>query len=69
MSQTGIHQKTQWRGEPTMSISVLGIDIGKNNFHPPVTAPVNISHHLLSPRVLAADAQSGAAIAVTVTGQ
>ena len=33
MSQTGIHQKTQRRGEPTMSISVLGIDIGKNNFH------------------------------------
>ena len=34
-----------------------------------ITAPVNISHHLLSPGVLAADAQRGAAIAVTVTGQ
>ena len=33
MSQTGIHQKTQRQGEPNMSISVLGIDIGKNNFH------------------------------------
>ena len=35
----------------------------------PVTAPVNINHHLLSPKVLAVDVEGGAAIAVTVTGQ
>ena len=34
----------------------------------PVTAPVNINHYLLSPRVLAADVGRGAAITVTVTG-
>ena len=33
---------------------------------PPVIAPVNINHHLLSPGVLAADAGRGAAIAVTM---
>ena len=36
---------------------------------PPVTAPLNINHHLLSPGLLAADVERGAAIAVTVTGQ
>ena len=35
----------------------------------PATAPVNINHHLLSSGVLAADAECGAAIAVTVTDQ
>ena len=34
-----------------------------------VTAPVNNNHHLLSPEVLAADVERGAAIAVKVTGQ
>ena len=35
----------------------------------PVTALVNINHHLLSPGVLAVDVEHAAAIAVTVTGQ
>ena len=35
----------------------------------PVTAPVNINHYLLSPGVLAADVERGAAIAVTLTSQ
>ena len=35
----------------------------------PVTAPVNINHHLLSPGVLAADVEHVAAIVVTVAGQ
>ena len=36
----------------------------------PITIPVNISHHLLSPGLLlAADVGRGAAIAVTATGQ
>ena len=34
-----------------------------------VTAPVNNNHHLLSPGVLAANVERGAAIAVKVTGQ
>ena len=34
-----------------------------------VTAPVNISHHLLGPRVLVADVEHVAAIVVTVAGQ
>ena len=36
---------------------------------PPVTAAVNISHHLLSPRVLVADVEHVAAIVVTVAAQ
>ena len=36
----------------------------------PITIPVNISYHLLSPGLLlAADVERGAAIAVTATGQ
>ena len=34
-----------------------------------VTASVNNNHHLLSPGVLAANVERGAAIAVKVTGQ
>ena len=41
---------------------------GLRTSSPPVTAPVNINHHLLSPGLLAADVERGAAIAVTVTG-
>ena len=44
-------------------------DMGIADIQSPVTAPVNISHHLFSLGVLAADAKCGAAIAVTVTGQ
>ena len=36
---------------------------------PPVNAPVNISHHLLSLSVLVADVEHVAAIVVTVAGQ
>ena len=43
--------------------------MGIADIQSPVTAPVNINHHLLSPGVLAADVERGAAIAVTVTGQ
>ena len=43
--------------------------MGIADIRSPVTAPVNINHHLLSPEVLAADAERGAVIAVTVTGQ
>ena len=35
----------------------------------PVTASVNFNHHLLSPRVLVADVERGAAIVVAVTGK
>ena len=45
----------------------LGMEIA--DMQSPVTAPVNINHHLISPGVLAADVGRGAAIAVTVTGQ
>ena len=44
-------------------------DMGIAGIQSPVTAPVNINHHLLSPKVLAVDVEGGAAIAVTVTGQ
>ena len=44
-------------------------DMGVTDIQSPVTAPVNINHHLLSLGVLAADVERGAAIAVTVTGQ
>ena len=44
-------------------------DMGIADIQSPVTAPVNINHHLISPGVLAADAKRGAAIAGTVTGQ
>ena len=43
--------------------------MGIADIQAPVTAPVNISHHLLSPGVLAADVEHGAAIGITVTGQ
>ena len=43
--------------------------MGISDIQYPVTAPVNINHHLLSSGVLAAGAERGAAIAVTVTGQ
>ena len=43
--------------------------MGIADIQSPVTAPVNINHHLLSSGVLAADVKRGAAIAVTVTGQ
>ena len=43
--------------------------MGTADIQSPVTAPVNINHHLLSLGVLAADAERGAPIAVTVTGQ
>ena len=43
--------------------------MGTVDIQSPVTAPVNINHYLLSPGVLAADVERGAAIAVTVTGQ
>ena len=43
--------------------------MGIADIQPPVTASVNINHHLLSHGVLAADVGRGAAIAVTVTGQ
>ena len=38
------------------------------DFQSPVTALVNINHHLLSHRELAADVERSAAVAVTVTG-
>ena len=43
--------------------------MGTADIQSPVTAPVNINHYLLSPGLLAADVERGAAIAVTVTGQ
>ena len=43
--------------------------LGIADIQSPVTAPVNINHHQLIPKVLAADLGRGAAIAVTVTGQ
>ena len=43
--------------------------MGIADIQPPVTAPVNINHHLPSPSVLAADVKRDAAIAVTVIGQ
>ena len=43
--------------------------MGIADIQSPVTAPVNINHHLLSPGVLAADVERGAAIAIKVTGQ
>ena len=43
--------------------------MGIADIQSPVTASVNINHHLLSPKVLAVDVERGAAIAVTVTGQ
>ena len=43
--------------------------LGIADIQSPVTAPVNINHHLFSPGLLAADVERGAAIAVTVTGQ
>ena len=43
--------------------------MGIADIQSPVTAPVNINHHLLSPGMLAADAKRSAAIAVTATGQ
>ena len=43
--------------------------MGIADIQSPITAPVKINHHLLSPGVLAVNAERGAAIAVTVTGQ
>ena len=43
--------------------------MGVADIQAPVTAPVNINHHLLSFGVFAADVKRSAAIAVTVTGQ
>ena len=43
--------------------------MGIADIQSPVTAPVNIDHHLLSIGVLAVDVERGSAIAVTVTGQ
>ena len=43
--------------------------MGSSDIQSPVTPPVKISHQLLSPGLLAADVERGAAIAVTVTGQ
>ena len=42
--------------------------MGIADIQSPVTAPVNINHHLFSPGLLAADVERGAVIAVTVTG-
>ena len=43
--------------------------MGIADIQAPATAPVNISHHLLSPGVLAEGVGHGTAIAVTVTVQ
>ena len=43
--------------------------MGIADIQSPVTALVNINHHLRSPGVLAADEERGAAIAVTVIGK
>ena len=43
--------------------------IGIADIRSPITTPVNINHHLLSPGVLAADVERGAAVTVTGTGQ
>ena len=43
--------------------------IGIADFQSPITTPVNINHHLLSPGVLAADVERGVAVTVTRTGQ
>ena len=43
--------------------------MGIADIQSPVTSLVNINYHLLSPGVLAADVERGAAITVTVTGQ
>ena len=64
------NQSVAHRGEKLAAHTISQFQgMGIADIQSPVTAPVNINHHLLSPGVLAADAKRGAAIAVTVTGQ
>ena len=64
------NQSVAHRGEKLAVHTISQLQgMGIADFQSPVTAPVKISHHLLSHGVLAAHVERGAAIAVTVTGQ
>ena len=65
-----VSQCVAHRGEKLAAHTISQFQsMGIADIQSPVTAPVNINHHLLSPGMLAADAKRGAAIAVTVNGQ
>ena len=64
------NQSAAHRGEILAAHAISQFQsMGIADIQAPVTAPVNINHYLLSPGLLAADVERGAAIAVTVTGQ